>query len=182
MPRATRKKLDVAAKTAEIDSMIAASAKRDEPIVGPAAPVEPAAPEAAKQEEAAKPGRSSRSAKPRATAGRKAASGKPAKPAKPAARKAAKPGKDRSATKTGRKAKAPATGGRSAASGEPSQTHQKIHALIRRKNGASEPEVSAELGWKKSGATISRAIRSAPFKVRKERVDGRTRYFAETGK
>lgn len=52
---------------------------------------------------------------------------------------------------------------------------------MRREKGTSEREVCDELGgWKKAGATISRAIKTAPFAVRKERgEDGRTRYFAE---
>jgi hypothetical protein len=182
MPR-TRKPLDVAAKTAELDAMIAASAARDEPAIVPplAAEAEPAkaagkpATLAAKQVEAKKPGRSSRKPAARATASRKAASGKAAKPA----RKAAKQGKAPAATKTGRKAKAPATAGRKAASGEVSPTFATIHRLMQRKDGCNEREVCEALGgWKKAGATISRAIKAAPFAVRKERVDGRTRYFA----
>jgi hypothetical protein len=177
---------DLASTAAAIDATIAASAARDEPAIVPplAAEAEPAktagkpATRAAKQGKAKKPGRSSRKPAARATASRKAASGKAAKPAAKPARKAAKQEKAPAATKTGRKAKAPATAGRKAASGDISPSHATIHRLMQRKNGCNEPEVCEALGWKAAGATISRAVKTAPFSIRKERVDGRTRYFA----
>jgi hypothetical protein len=214
--------------------MVAASAKRDEPIFGPGKPDSPeaetvyreweaaarAAPvggspavEAlwkryckladkpaktpAKQAEAAETGGSSRKAKAPATRRPRApkelpavfrARGKPAaakarrkqaaaaKPAAKAARKPAKQGKAAKPGRSSRKAQPRSSG--SGADRKPSPTFETIFRLMQRKNGTSEPEVCEALGWKAAGATISRAVRTAPFKVRKERVDGRTRYFA----
>lgn len=54
-----------------------------------------------------------------------------------------------------------------------------IISLIRdAKGGVSAGEIAKKLSWPKAGGTISRAIKLAPFKVRKERVDGTLRYFA----
>jgi hypothetical protein len=84
------------------------------------------------------------------------ASAKPAKPAKASA----KPATDGVKAPTGAKAT--------------------IIAMIERKDGASAAEVCKKLGWVKAGATIGRAIKLAPFKVRKERdADGVLRYYRE---
>ncbi len=86
------------------------------------------------------------------------ASAKPAKPAKASA----KPATDGVKAPTGAKAT--------------------IIAMIERKDGASAAEVCKKLGWVKAGATIGRAIKLAPFKVRKERDgDGVLRYYRAEG-
>jgi hypothetical protein len=88
-----------------------------------------------------------------------AATTKPAKAAKPA-KASAKPATDGVKAPTGAKAT--------------------IIAMIERKDGASAAEVCKKLGWVKAGATIGRAIKLAPFKVRKERdADGALRYYRE---
>jgi hypothetical protein len=49
--------------------------------------------------------------------------------------------------------------------------------MIAAKGGVTEPEICKALGWARAGATISRAIKLAPFKVAKAKdEDGRTRY------
>jgi len=113
---------------------------------------------------------------------------KAAKPAKPAAKSAAKPAKQaktkpatKAAAKPAKPAAKPAKPAREtiAAIGTATGVKAKILALIQRSTGATEREVCEALGWKKAGATIGRAIKTAPFNVRKEREDGRTRYFAD---
>lgn len=90
-------------------------------------------------------------------------------------------------SRTAKQAKAaPATGSRkkaaapAPASAKPAEgVRERIWKLMQRKTGTTEREVCAELGWKKAGATISRAIKAAPFKVAKTKDEsGRTRYVA----
>lgn len=111
----------------------------------------------------------------------------PVEPAKPkrtrkaAAKPAAEPAKQAEAApadKTAGRKKAGSTAAKTAGA-KPEGVRETIWRLMQRKNGCNEREVCAELGgWKKAGATISRAIKAAPFAVRKERgEDGRTRYF-----
>ena len=50
--------------------------------------------------------------------------------------------------------------------------------MIQRDAGVTEREVCEALGWKKAGATIGRAIKAAPFAVKKERDGSRARYYA----
>ena len=116
--------------------------------------------------------------KPRKTDRIEAAKKTAAKPA----RKPAKQGKAKTAAKTAPAKKRGSTAARAVrkpAGDKPESVRETIWRLIQRKEGCNEREVCEELGgWKKAGATISRAIKAAPFKVRKERgADGRTRYF-----
>jgi hypothetical protein len=156
MPKTTRKAASAAAveqKTAEIDAMIRRTAKGAKPPAKPA--------------------------KPPAKRGRKpAAEAKPAKIAGKPGRSAAKQGKAKPAGRTSRKPSPPAVASRKrSGEGQPS-VRETIWRLMQRKDGVSEREVCDELGWKKAGATISRAIKAAAFKVRKERIDGKVRYIA----
>jgi hypothetical protein len=94
-----------------------------------------------------------------------------AKPAKKAAKQAEakKPGR------TSGKAKKPATGAES----RPEGVRERTWSLMQRKDGVTEREVCEALGWKKAGATISRAVKAAPFKVVKSKAEnGRTVYSA----
>lgn len=76
--------------------------------------------------------------------------------------------------KAAKPAKQPAT--------EATGVKAEILKLMQRKNGVSEREVCEKLNWAKAGATISRAIKLAPFKVAKERGDdGKMRYIAVEG-
>jgi hypothetical protein len=114
---------------------------------------------------------------PAALTGRKPASkAKAAKPAKASAKPAAKP-------VTLAKAIA-AKGGKPTAQETkdgPLVTGAKatiIGMIETAKAGVTAAEIAKKLGWPRAGGTISRAIALAPFKVRKERVDGTLRYFA----
>jgi hypothetical protein len=93
---------------------------------------------------------------------------------KPAARPAKAPAKAAKPAKT-TKAQAPVE----TASKAPTGAKATILAMIARKGGVSEKEVCEKLGWAAAGATISRAIKLATFKVVKVKgEDGRTRYCA----
>jgi hypothetical protein len=102
-----------------------------------------------------------------------------------AASKPAKAGKAKAATTKPAKAGKAATASAKPATpatkpqGEVTGAKATIIGLIRdAKGGVSAGEIAKKLGWPKAGGTISRAIKLAPFKVRKERVDGTLRYFA----
>jgi hypothetical protein len=124
--------------------------------------------------------RTAKGAKPPAKRGRKpAAETKPAKVAGKPGRKPAKQGEAPPAGRTSRKPSPPAVASRKRSGDGAGSVRETIWRLMRRKEGVSEREVCDELGWKKAGATISRAIKAAAFKVRKERVDGKLRYIAE---
>lgn len=104
--------------------------------------------------------------------------------AKLAAKKAAAPVKPQQTSKATAKRAAKAAKATTihVANGDakaPTGAKATILAMIARKGGVSEPEVCQALGWPRAGGTISRAIKVAPFAVKKVKgEDGRTRYCA----
>ena len=116
---------------------------------------------------------------------------KPEPAAKTATTKAAKPAPAARPAKPGAKGKV--TAATPAVKDEPKAANltrekkatvkERIWALIDRPQGVSEPEVCEALGWQRAGATIGRAVKAAPWPVRKERGDdGRMRYYRARGK
>ena len=163
----TKKAAAIAAKTAEIDRMVVEATAADGPSIVP--PLDNPKPAKARKTAKAKP-----AAKPAGKIGKKSALPNKTAAAKPA-KKAAKQAEAKKPGRTTGKAKKPATGAES----RPEGVRERIWKMMQRKDGVTEREVCEALGWKKAGATISRAVKAAPFKVVKSKAEnGRTVYSA----